>query len=139
MKQGPLYLDNFQIVHGSPTDEDEYLVNVEEVEYVANFLSRSLSFFGHTHIQGGFFVHRNGVKRITQTEIWMEETAAYLINPGSVGQPRDHDSRAAYALYNDAERVVQLCRVEYDVTKTMGKIMKAGLPTPLATRLWSGY
>lgn len=136
---GPRAAHGFQIFHGSPADEDEYLVNVPDIEYAANFLARAVSFFGHTHLQGGFEVHRNGVVRLDAADIAVEETSAYLINSGSVGQPRDRDPRAAYAIYRPEDRTVELRRAEYDVERTMNKILAAGLPEPLATRLRAGY
>jgi predicted phosphodiesterase len=135
---GPMDVDGFQILHGSPVDEDEYLVNVDEVALVVEHLRAGVSFFGHTHLQGGFFIHRNGVKRLTKDKIDLEDTAAYLINPGSVGQPRDGDPRAAYAIYDTSERTVHLRRAEYDTELTARKIIEAGLPELLARRLMYG-
>ena len=68
----------------------------------------------------------------------LENDASYLINPGSVGQPRDGDPRAAYAVYEPEARVVTLRRAEYDVAGAQQKILKAGLPELLATRLAAG-
>lgn len=68
----------------------------------------------------------------------LEADASYLINPGSVGQPRDGDPRAAYAIYQPDVRVVTLCRAEYDVASAQRKILEAGLPELLALRLEAG-
>ncbi|HUS04955.1 MAG TPA: metallophosphoesterase family protein [Bryobacteraceae bacterium] len=138
LPQGPLEVEKFQILHGSPGDEDEYLVNVADAEYAARFLDRQLSFFGHTHVQGGFYFTRSGTKRIGQEAIQVEDTAVYLINPGSVGQPRDHDPRAAYAIFSTDNRWVEYRRVEYDIARTQAKIQEAGLPPSLAERLHFG-
>jgi diadenosine tetraphosphatase ApaH/serine/threonine PP2A family protein phosphatase len=135
---GPRDVEDFQILHGSPADEDEYLVNVDEVQHIIQYLHLGLSFFGHTHLQGGFLIQRNGVRRLTRDRIDLEERPSYLINPGSVGQPRDGDPRAAYALYNTEERSIQLRRVEYDASATARKIVNAGLPDLLARRLMFG-
>jgi diadenosine tetraphosphatase ApaH/serine/threonine PP2A family protein phosphatase len=62
----------------------------------------------------------------------------YLINPGSVGQPRDNDSRAAYALYTPETRTIEYRRVAYDVEAAARKIVDAGLPGVLAARLFEG-
>jgi Calcineurin-like phosphoesterase superfamily domain len=110
---------------------------------VVPYLDSAVSFFGHTHIQGGFWCHRNGVKRIPQAfrdrqEVALDNDTFYLINPGSVGQPRDGDPRAAYLIYDSGEKLVTYCRVEYDVHKAQKKIIAAGLPDILARRLELG-
>ncbi len=138
MPKGPREVDDFQILHGSPADEDEYLVTREEVESAARFLDRGLSFFGHTHVQGGFLVHRGGVRYLTTQTVILSDDVTYLINPGSVGQPRDEDPRAAYLIYTPEELVIEFFRVEYDVMTTQRKIIQAGLPELLAYRLRFG-
>jgi predicted phosphodiesterase len=145
LPQGPIELDSFQVLHGSPLDEDDYLVSVHSVAQVCGYLSKDLSFFGHTHLQGGFLCHRNGVKRLARPPrgvesagVELDPDAAYLINPGSVGQPRDGDPRAAYVVYDPGERYVEFRRVAYDVRKAQAKILKAGLPDLLAERLDTG-
>jgi len=143
--QGPERINGFQILHGSPLDEDEYVVSEQDVAQVAPYLDCEVSFFGHTHLQGAFLCHRNGVKRLVaadaasgQEVLELENDVTYLINPGSVGQPRDGDRRAAYAIYEPAARLVLLCRAEYDVASAQNKILDAGLPELLALRLNSG-
>jgi predicted phosphodiesterase len=137
-------VNGFQILHGSPLDEDEYVVSEQDVAQVAPYLDCNISFFGHTHLQGAFLCHRNGVKRLTtapasgQEVLELENDVNYLINPGSVGQPRDGDRRAAYAIYDTSARQVSLCRAEYDVASAQRKILDAGLPELLALRLSSG-
>ena len=117
---------------GRPQDEDEYLVEPSDVEGIVP--ERTLSFFGHTHLQGGFLMHRQGVRPITTPTMFVDETAAYLINPGSVGQPRDGDPRAGYALYNSSTRVVEYHRTDYDIQQAARKIFDAGLPELLGMR-----
>jgi diadenosine tetraphosphatase ApaH/serine/threonine PP2A family protein phosphatase len=68
-------------------------------------------------------------------EIELEAGPLYLINPGSVGQPRDNDPRAAYAIYTPEERRVELRRVCYQIEVAQAKILRAGLPAALADRL----
>lgn len=143
--QGPERVNGFQILHGSPLDEDEYVVSEQDVAQVAPYLDCDVSFFGHTHLQGAFLCHRNGVKRLVistkatgQEVLELENDVNYLINPGSVGQPRDGDRRAAYAIYDSSARQVTLCRAEYDVASAQRKIIDAGLPELLALRLNSG-
>jgi predicted phosphodiesterase len=143
--KGPEHVGGFQILHGSPLDEDEYVVTEREMAQIAPYLDSEVSFFGHTHLQGGFLCHRNGVMSLRgvdedsdQQTIELEKDASYLINPGAVGQPRDGDPRAAYAVYQPEARLVTLCRAEYDVETAQKKILKAGLPELLAARLGAG-
>jgi len=145
LPKGPVAMDSFQLLHGSPQDEDEYLVTPQEAARVAQYLDRPISFFGHTHLQGGFLLHRNGVKRLQRPRrdsvretLALERDALYLINPGSVGQPRDRDPRAAYLIYDSEDRVVEFRRAPYDIARAQGKIIDAGLPDMLAYRLETG-
>ena len=129
----------FDLVHGSPLDEDEYLVGVEDVQFLGEYLDTKLTFFGHTHLQGGFLLAARGVKRILPDRVvQLEPDCNYLINPGSVGQPRDGDPRAAYALYSPENRTVEFARVPYDIGKAAAKILEAELPESLAMRLFEG-
>lgn len=145
LPQGPVDADGFSAIHGSPVDEDEYLITRSEVASIVGELDQPLTFFGHTHLQGAFLCHRNGVKEIakpgrseSERTFELEPDAFFLINPGSVGQPRDADPRAAYALYDSDRQVVSLHRVPYAVMKAQEKIRKAGLPDVLAQRLSFG-
>ena len=145
LERGPLRLNRMQILHGSPVDEDEYLVGRDDAQQVAYYLDVPYSFFGHTHLQGGFSYHRNGVRLIARPApqekrkaVELEADVYYLVNAGSVGQPRDADPRAAYALYTEGEPVVLLCRTTYDIAAAKKNIIAAGLPQFLAERLDSG-
>lgn len=145
LPKGPMRVDGFEILHGSPLDEDEYVATEHDVAQIAPYLETAVSFFGHTHLQGGFLCHRNGIKRLTHVApdsnaetIELEKDSSYLINPGSVGQPRDGDPRAAYAIYQTEGRLVTLCRTEYDIAAAQKKILEAGLPEILALRLNAG-
>jgi predicted phosphodiesterase len=129
----------FDLVHGSPLDEDEYLVGVEDVQFLGDYLDTKLTFFGHTHVQGGFLLGPRKVKRfLPERPLQLEPDYYYLINPGSVGQPRDGDPRAAYALYSPQDRTVEFGRVPYDIGKAAAKILQAELPESLAMRLFEG-
>src|SRR5260370_17243593 len=95
----------FQNVHGTPVYEDEYVVTERDAAQVAPYLDSTVSFFGHTHLQGGFLCRRKSVKRLQtpdadsdQETLELDPDTTYLINPGSVGQPRDGDPRAAYPI-----------------------------------------
>ena len=143
--KGPLDVDGFQLVHGSPLDEDEYLLSAYEAAQLWGYLETQVTFFGHTHVQGGFQLHRNGTRplpqvapRETRAELALADDLVYLINPGSVGQPRDSDPRAGYAVWTPEDRLVEYRRVEYDIRTAQRKILEAGLPELLAARLSIG-
>ncbi len=144
LPKGPERIDSFQILHGSPVDEDEYIVTERDVAQIAPYLDSSVSFFGHTHLQGAFLCHRNGVKHLPPPQdsaavtYELENDQTYFINAGSVGQPRDGDARAAYAVYEPSARLVTLFRAGYDIASAQKKILAAGLPDILAARLEAG-
>lgn len=145
LPQGPAPLDGFQLAHGSPADEDEYLTTPYQAEELIGFLAEPVTFIGHTHVQGGFRLFRNRAAVIEpvpakrQTlEYELHPGSMYLINPGAVGQPRDGDSRAAWALFEPGCQRVTYRRVTYDVESAQRKIRAAGLPDVLAWRLSLG-
>jgi diadenosine tetraphosphatase ApaH/serine/threonine PP2A family protein phosphatase len=142
---GPLLVGGFQIFHGSPLNEDDYVVSAFDAKQQMGYLETPVSFFGHTHLQGGFFCRRNGVSKIERPPkdagsrvLELDPDTLYMINPGSVGQPRDGDPRAAWAIYDTSERTVEYRRVCYDIRSCQDKILRAGLPELLAFRLEVG-
>jgi predicted phosphodiesterase len=145
LPRGPLRIvengdgGGFDLAHGSPLDEDDYLIAPVDLRFMRPYLETQLTFFGHTHVQGGFLLGRTNVKRIDpESVLELEPDHFYLVNPGSVGQPRDGDPRAAYALYSPESRTIEFRRVAYDVNRAASKILAAGLPPPLAARLFEG-
>jgi predicted phosphodiesterase len=145
LSKGPVLLNGFQVLHGSPFDEDEYVMAAGEAGQAFGYLESRLAFFGHTHMQGGFIWNHSRVETIPATsprtrrrEMEVDPECGYLVNPGSVGQPRDGDPRAAYVLYDSDARTVAYCRTPYDVAAAQQKIREAGLPPILADRLSLG-
>ncbi len=147
LPMGPARVGSFQIVHGSVRDEDEYVFHAPEARMSLELTEVPVTFFGHTHFQGGFVLRNSG--RVEQVRLhWppgvvsaklvLATNARYLINPGSIGQPRDGDPRASFAFYDDKEHAVEYWRVPYDVGVTQERMRKAGLPTPLVDRLAAG-
>jgi predicted phosphodiesterase len=142
---GPVKNEHFQMWHGSVADEDEYVTSIGEAAPHFSSFDLPLAFFGHTHLQGGFFAKRRRVANLprvgpaeTERTIQLEPDILYMINPGSVGQPRDGDARAAYATYDSDRNLVTLRRAAYPVEKTAADIEKAGLPEVLGVRLFQG-
>lgn len=139
LPRGPLPYEGIDLVHGSPADEDEYLISAEDTLPVRAYLGAQVTFFGHTHVQGGFLLAQRAARRIAPAGVLpIEQKYFYLVNPGSVGQPRDGDPRAAYALWSPEERAVEYRRAAYDVERAATKIRAAGLPDFLAARLYEG-
>lgn len=142
---GPRMVDNIvEICHGSPIDEDLYVVaDVDAARSIAA-ASAPICLFGHTHV--ALSARMDSQRRLEieapqghpEFEIKIEAGSKYLINPGSVGQPRDGDSRAAYAIVDLDLMVVTLYRVAYSIETAQKKILDAGLPPMLAYRLGMG-
>ncbi len=139
---GPLQVEDFSIVHGSPLNEDEYIINTPEAQEAFSYQPSQIVFFGHTHIQGGFQCHRNKTLRIQPNRepalLEFDPGTAYLINPGSVGQPRDSKPEAAFVIFDSDRQFVVYRRTPYDVKTAQAKIRGAGLPPVLADRLAVG-
>lgn len=145
--EGPLSVDGFELVHGSPRDEDEYIIDPLDALPALADASSAIVFFGHTHVQGGFLIGPGGRLQPIHAEsaadgcvltLPLKGGSRYLLNPGSVGQPRDRDWRAGFAILDSEKRQVEYYRTSYDVTATQMKMEKAGLPEPLITRLQFG-
>jgi len=143
LPRGPIDVaPGLAICHGSPLDEDTYVFSDVDAFEIFSSFSVPVTFFGHTHIPSLFTLHgrKIGVTALrgTSGRILLHPEARYLINPGSIGQPRDRDPRAAYMTYDSDRRVVRWYRVPYAVGAAQGRIRKAGLPNMLAERLAVG-
>jgi predicted phosphodiesterase len=144
---GPVQLDGFQIVHGSPLDEDDYILGPGEAFPLLRSPESQTVCFGHTHHQGGFMISPQGHFQSIRLPLKedglsftlpLENQGRYLVNPGSVGQPRDGDWRAAFAIFDTDQRAVEYFRASYNLPKTQKKMRKAGLPQMLIQRLEHG-
>jgi diadenosine tetraphosphatase ApaH/serine/threonine PP2A family protein phosphatase len=136
-----LEVDDASLVHASPVRpaEWDYLVSAEDGYEAFPAFATRVCFVGHSHRPGVWSIGSSGRAYAPgATAIDLESGRRYLINVGSVGQPRDGDPRAAYALWDVAERRVTIERVPYDVAMTRRKILAAGLPKFLAERLSIG-
>jgi predicted phosphodiesterase len=143
LPQGPLEVaEGIAICHGSPLDEDTYVFSDMDAYQIFSQFSVPVTFFGHTHIPSLFSLEGRqlGVKRLPGEggRILLHPEGRYLLNPGSIGQPRDRNPRASYMTYDSRRLVVRWYRVRYPVRAAQQRIRKAGLPGSLADRLALG-
>jgi predicted phosphodiesterase len=142
LQQLPMHLeyDHFMCVHGAPGDRDLYVFSWEDIIPHLGFLEetqRRLCFFGHTHMPGIFSA--DGAYSLDDDHCFdTGEGKPFFINPGSVGQPRDGDPRAAYGLYDAESGLFEQVRLEYPVEEAARRVRDAGLPPFLAERLGLG-
>jgi predicted phosphodiesterase len=134
---------DFILMHGSIHDTNRYLLSRQDA--VDNFHALEglpgdvkLGFFGHTHIGTAFIDHQGSISSDLSSELSLSSGKRYLINPGSVGQPRDGDPRASFLVYDGDDRTVWFFRVTYDIKTSQDRIVRAGLPPQLAWRLELG-
>ncbi|MBN2370985.1 MAG: metallophosphoesterase family protein [Vicinamibacteria bacterium] len=143
LPQGPVDIDGaFSIAHGTPVDEDAYIFGEIEALNVFRHTSDGLCFFGHSHFPVVFSLSPDSITTILTSgssfRIRLQEGVRYLINPGSVGQPRDGNPQSSFALFDSKVRVVTIYRVGYSIASAQRRIQRAGLPRPLADRLSIG-
>ncbi|MDQ3170558.1 MAG: metallophosphatase family protein [Acidobacteriota bacterium] len=146
LPQGPLAVEGLPgsavICHGAPFDEDYYVFDADDAARALAASTADVVFFGHTHVQIGFREVRRGARSMVtpldDDTIDLAQAARTMVNPGSVGQPRDGDPRAAYALLDTATNILQLRRVVYDISEAQRRIRAAGLHPHLAERLSVG-
>jgi predicted phosphodiesterase len=144
LPQGPATVDDLvEICHGSPFDEDAYIFDEADARLALSTSQRPLCLFGHTHYPITFELSETNFTSIgpaidEEARLDLLEGVKYLVNPGSVGQPRDGDPRAAYAIVDAEARQIELFRLIYPVEVAQKKIIEAGLPEVLARRLAAG-
>jgi diadenosine tetraphosphatase ApaH/serine/threonine PP2A family protein phosphatase len=144
LPQGPISIDDaIEICHGAPFDEDHYIFDADDASRALDSVARPLCLFGHTHLP---VVFRRNPRLFdgfvpdgpNDSRVEIEPGLNYLINVGSVGQPRDGDPRAAFGIYDSAGPSMLIRRVEYPVQTAQRRILDAGLPASLANRLGIG-
>jgi len=155
LPKGPLQPDDLRLgqaqvslAHGSPLNEDQYILSMRDAWAPLQVMITAITFVGHTHIQGGFSQKEHEWHEVrprylgrNDPETWtlpIPTGTRNLINPGSVGQPRDYDWRAAFAVYDSEACQIIYHRVPYDLTGAQGRILMARLPERLAARLREG-
>jgi diadenosine tetraphosphatase ApaH/serine/threonine PP2A family protein phosphatase len=149
--QGPIQPSDYPAItlaHGSPLNEDQYILSMRDAWAPLQQMATTITFIGHTHLQGGFAQkahdwHEFRPRYTTRNEAstWtlaLPPGTRHLINPGSIGQPRDNDWRAAFAIYDSEAAEIIFHRVPYDLAAAQGRILLSGLPERLAARLREG-
>ena len=129
------------LVHATLDNPSAFGYVFDHLQAEAHFVHQvtPLCFHGHTHCPMIYEKQLGAVYRIDAQDFKMPIGRKYFVNVGSVGQPRDGDPRAAYAIYNPKDRTVRFRRLEYDVEAAQARIRAAGLPERLATRLGEGH
>jgi diadenosine tetraphosphatase ApaH/serine/threonine PP2A family protein phosphatase len=147
LPQGPAIVDDVvEICHGMPADEDEYLFGPRDAARAFDSARRPVCLFGHTHVPACYVLSSETPDMLVvedtgsgrPVEFALDDTRRFVVNPGAVGQPRDGDPRAAYAVYDSSARTLTLARTPYDVDRAQLRIRQAGLPDVLARRLAVG-
>lgn len=144
LPQGPVEVEpGLAICHGAPIDEDKYLFSDRDAASVFRAWRTPVTFFGHTHVTSLFSLDPESreidVRQLADRgSLELEAGVRYLINPGSIGQPRDGDPRASYMIYDSDARRVRWFRLEYPIEEAQKRIRDARLPEVLADRLAVG-
>lgn len=143
LPEGPIVIDGaFAASHGTPIDEDAYIFGEIEALNVFRQTTFPLCFFGHSHFPVVFGLSPDAIQTVLTTSpsfhFRLEPGVRYLVNPGSIGQPRDGNPLASFAMFDSETRSVSVYRVPYKLERAQRKIVEAGLPRPLADRLALG-
>jgi predicted phosphodiesterase len=134
----------YMIVHGAPRDPlDEYLLSTESFAQNLPFLKANICFIGHSHYPLYFYKEKDSAilkqKNLQdKEEIILSPDSPCIVNPGSVGQPRDGDKRASFGIFDTQTLSFKLCRREYDIAAVQQEMQKQALPIHLAERLSEG-
>lgn len=143
LPRGPLVVDEtLTICHGAPFDEDFYIFGEFDAAEAFQYLETQVGFFGHTHFPCLYAKTEQAMRgRMIEDDhctVRLKKNAQYLINPGSVGQPRDRNPKAACAIFDSEESAVHFHRFDYDIDAAQQKILAQNLPPALAERLAMG-
>ena len=146
LPQGPLEAEGLMLVHGALQDEDEYVFTPSQALESLLDSTSQVTLYGHTHHQGGFAYQDSQLEVLqlhprtheSHCALRIESQKRYLLNPGSVGQPRDSDPRASFAITDLEHHAIEFWRVAYDIGQVQQRMREARLPEPLAHRLTLG-
>ena len=128
------------LVHGTLVQPENfsYMLSAYDAYSTMEAMKACLCFVGHSHVPGIFYLQDDRAMPARPSRFKIDRRKKYVVNVGSIGQPRDYDPRASYCVYDDEECTVEIKRIEYDIKRAQGKILKAGLPQELAFRLSRG-
>ncbi|MEO0184391.1 MAG: metallophosphoesterase family protein [candidate division WOR-3 bacterium] len=129
------------LVHSTPDHPEEwhYLFQLDEFEREFNYFDEQICFVGHSHIPSAVFQDANGYTDfLRENPFPIIKRRKYIVNVGSVGQPRDLDPRASYVIYDGNKNSIDFIRIEYNIPMAGQKIIDAGLPEILSERLLVG-
>lgn len=146
LPHGPLATDGIVLVHGAFQDEDEYVFTPAQALDGLLDSTAEVTFFGHTHHQGGFSYEDSNLEVLqirprpseSFSALRIEQPRRYLLNPGSIGQPRDGDPRSGFAIADLEHQTVEFWRIPYDIGAVQDRMRAAKLPEPLIQRLVVG-
>lgn len=142
LKTGPEVVDHcITICHGSTFDEDYYVFSMFEAVESFKFMNTSIGFFGHTHFPVIYLLRNEKIDIVPlmqETRIKLDPNTRYLINPGSIGQPRDKNPNPSFVIFDASRKELQFKRFAYNIKEAQRKIRNAGLPEILASRLEAG-
>lgn len=144
------YLNSFSLTYEEPhficvhaslnhPEKFNYVWGITEAGLNFPLFSQQICFMGHSHKMGGYILKDNNVSYLYEQTITLETGARYIINAGSVGQPRDRDPRASACIYDSDKNLITFTRIEYDIKQAADKILKSGLPEIFASRLYVGW
>jgi len=132
----------YLLVHGSPRDPNEYIFThnsaIDNIEFMKSEFEKSLCFFGHTHVVFAVSEDRGKIEVFRGESVQIEKEKGYLINPGSIGQPRDGDPKAAFLIYDEGKQEVKFHRFDYDIDAVYEAVIDAGIDPYLGKRLFLG-
>ena len=132
--------ESFFLVHASPAcpRDWEYLLDRFDAEPQFHYFTEPVCFIGHTHQPAVYMADPGGCKSLPVSDLTFDPDRRYIVNVGSVGQPRDHDPRACFVLFHEPAGQIEFVRVPYDIEGAQAKIRAAQLPEVLAARLATG-
>jgi diadenosine tetraphosphatase ApaH/serine/threonine PP2A family protein phosphatase len=135
-----IVVDDFSIVHGSLYRPDffDYITDTESAYRCLGHMGKELCFVGHSHVPVIFWLEGNELGYTFENYIKIEPEVKYIVNVGSVGQPRDNNPEAAFSIFDTSTNTIEIKRTPYDIEAAKDKILNAGLPARLGYRLLEG-
>ncbi len=125
------------LVHATQDDPESwnYILNKFDAQIALNQQSSPICFFGHTHVPDCYALEDSSVKKLKESEITLRKGNRYLVNVGSVGQPRDGIAKACYVIFDSSEGTITYRRLDYNINEVVQSIAEAGLSSDLGERL----